>query len=285
MGNKSTNDQSTTSTTNWEQIELSRHPQRPYTLDYIPELFEDFLELKGDRCFKEDPALIAGMGVLKAFGSQNPSQSVFFVGHQKGRNTKEKIHRNFGMAKPEGYRKAIRVFELAERFQKPVICFIDTPGAFPGVGAEERGQAEAIASCIDCMLKLSVPSVGVVIGEGGSGGALAIGSTNSLLMMENATYSVISPESCAAILWGTADEAKKAAEALKPTAQFVKKLGICDEIIQESEGGAHTDLSKSSQNILKKLHKHLSKLNQFNTKERQEQKWQKYRFFDEQNFS
>ena len=265
----------------WSTVEKSRHPKRPYTLDYVARMFRDFEELKGDRNFADDRALIAGVGVLKKDdSSKNVERKVFFVGHQKGRKTKEKIERNFGMAKPEGYRKAMRVMDLAERFGMPLLSFIDTPGAYPGVGAEERGQSEAIASSILRIFKLKIPTVGVVIGEGGSGGALAIGVTDRLLMLQNSTYSVISPESCAAILWDNAGENKRAATALKLAAKDTRSLGICDEIIAEGGNGAHESFEESCHNLAGAFHRHLDELCALNDELRSEQRFKKYRLID-----
>jgi acetyl-CoA carboxylase carboxyl transferase subunit alpha len=264
----------------WGAVEKSRHPQRPYTLDYIKNIFSEFEELHGDRCFGDDPSMIAGIGKLKAAGSHKKELSVFFLGHQKGRNTKEKILRNFGMAKPEGYRKACRVFELAERFKKPLLTFIDTPGAYPGVGAEQRGQSEAIGFSIGKMLECNVPTIACVIGEGGSGGALAIGVSDILLMMQNSTYSVISPESCAAILWSTAAEAKKAALSLKPRAEDVYKIGLCDEVIPEKGEGAHENIELASKILLEKIRNHFAKLIKTPQATRMKNRFDRYRDFD-----
>ena len=218
----------------WEKVQLSRHPQRPYSLDYINALSEgNFLELHGDRGVKDDKAMIGGWARID-------KQSVMFIGQQKGRNTKERQYRNFGMANPEGYRKALRLMKMAEKFGKPVVCLIDTPGAFPGLEAEERGQGEAIARNILEMTKLEVPIIVVIIGEGASGGALGIGVGDKILMLNNAWYSVISPENCSTILWGNWDHKETAADALKLTAKDMKKIGLVDEIIQEPLGGAHT---------------------------------------------
>ena len=218
----------------WEKVQLSRHPQRPYSLDYINALSEgNFLELHGDRGVKDDKAMIGGWATID-------KQSVMFIGQQKGRNTKERQYRNFGMANPEGYRKALRLMKMAEKFGKPVVCLIDTPGAFPGLEAEERGQGEAIARNILEMTKLEVPIIVVIIGEGASGGALGIGVGDKILMLNNAWYSVISPENCSTILWGNWDHKETAADALKLTAKEMKKIGLVDEIIQEPLGGAHT---------------------------------------------
>ncbi|MBI5562663.1 MAG: acetyl-CoA carboxylase carboxyltransferase subunit alpha [Deltaproteobacteria bacterium] len=214
--------------------QVARHPDRPYSLDYIQNCFTDFIELHGDRAFKDDPAIVGGLARLDG-------APVVVIGQQKGRNTKEKVHRNFGMPHPEGYRKAMRLMELAERFARPVFTFIDTPGAYPGVGAEERGQAEAIAVSLMKMSALRVPIIATVIGEGGSGGALAIGVGDRVLMMEFSTYSVISPEGCAAILWKDAAKADLAAKALKIDSAELLKLGIIDKVVKEPVGGAHRD--------------------------------------------
>jgi len=222
------------SLTSWEKVQLSRHPQRPYTLDYIESLSGgDFIELHGDRAIKDDKAMVGGWGTIG-------KQSVMFIGQQKGRNTKQRQFRNFGMANPEGYRKALRLMKMAEKFNKPVVCLIDTPGAFPGLEAEERGQGEAIARNILEMTKLEVPIIVVIIGEGASGGALGIGVGDKILMLNNAWYSVISPENCSTILWGNWDYKETAADALKLTATNMKGIGLVDEIINEPLGGAHT---------------------------------------------
>ena len=222
------------SLTSWEKVQLSRHPQRPYTLDYIVALSDgDFIELHGDRGVKDDKAMVGGWGTIG-------KQSVMFIGQQKGRNTKQRQFRNFGMANPEGYRKALRLMKMAEKFGKPVVCLIDTPGAFPGLEAEERGQGEAIARNILEMTKLEVPIIVVIIGEGASGGALGIGVGDKIIMLNNAWYSVISPENCSTILWGNWDHKETAADALKLTATNMKGIGLVDEIIKEPLGGAHT---------------------------------------------
>jgi acetyl-CoA carboxylase carboxyl transferase subunit alpha len=261
----------------WQVVERSRHSQRPYTLDYISRLFEDYEELRGDRHFSEDPALVCGVGILKEKSKSHSERSVFFMGQQKGRDTKQRIERNFGMAKPEGYRKAMRVMEMAERFNKPLLTFIDTPGAYPGVGAEERGQSEAIAQSILKMFKMRVPSVAIVIGEGGSGGALAIGVADRLLMLENSTYSVISPESCAAILWGHAGESKRAAWALRLSAPEIKRLGVCDEVIPESGAGAHETFEELCQRLAKVIEDSFSELEAMGTAEMMRRRFEKYR--------
>ena len=220
----------------WEQLQLAKHPDRPYTLDYIGEMTTEFVELRGDRAFGDDPAIVAGLARLRG-------RRVLILGHQKGRNTKENLLRNFGMARPEGYRKCQRLMRLAEQFQLPIICLIDTAGAYPGIGAEERGQAEAIAASLELMAALRVPTISAVIGEGGSGGALAIGLTNRILMLEHAVYSVISPRGCASILWKNADAEQTAAEQLRMTAEDLLNLGVCDGVVREAIGGAHRGLT------------------------------------------
>ena len=218
----------------WQVSQLARHPQRPYTLDYIDSIFTDFEELHGDRAYKDDAAIVGGIARLDG-------QPVMVIGQQKGRDTKEKVRRNFGMPRPEGYRKAKRLMEMAERFKLPIFTFIDTPGAYPGIGAEERGQSEAIARNLFVMADLKTPIICTVIGEGGSGGALAIGVGDSVMMLQYSTYSVISPEGCASILWKSADKASDAAEALGLTSGRLKELGLIDRIIDEPHGGAHRD--------------------------------------------
>ena len=237
----------------WQISQVARHPQRPYSLDYVNALFTDFEELHGDRAFSEDPSIVGG---LARFGSQ----SVVVIGHQKGRDTKEKLHRNFGMPKPEGYRKALRLMRMAERFNLPVITFVDTPGAYPGVGAEERGQSEAIGRNLYAMAELRVPIIVTIIGEGGSGGALAIGVGDVTQMLQYSIYSVISPEGCASILWKSADKASTAAEALGITASRLKTLGLIDKIIQEPLGGAHRDQEAVVQIMRKALQESLASL-------------------------
>lgn len=222
------------SLTPWQVSQVARHPQRPYTRDYISRIFTDFQELHGDRLYGDDPAIMAGIARLDG-------RPVMVIGHQKGRDTKEKLTRNWGMPRPEGYRKAMRLMRMAERFKMPIITFIDTPGAYPGVGAEERGQSEAIARNLYVMAGLHVPIVSIVIGEGGSGGALAIGVCDRLMMLQFSTYSVISPEGCASILWKSADKASQAAEAMGITADRLKGLGLVDEILPEPLGGAQRD--------------------------------------------
>lgn len=218
--------------TPWQKTQVARHPERPHSSDYINGLIEDFTPLAGDRCFGEDRAIISGIGRFQGY-------SVIVIGHEKGADTSDRVTHNFGMAKPEGYRKAVRLISLADRFGLPVITFVDTPGAYPGVGAEERGQAEAIARSTEACLNLHAPLISVIIGEGGSGGAIALASANHVIMLENSIYSVISPEGCASILWRSADKAKEAAESLRLTAQDLYKLHVIDEIVLEPVGGAH----------------------------------------------
>jgi len=237
----------------WQISQVARHPQRPYTLDYINALFSDFEELHGDRAFAEDPAIVGG---LARFGSQ----SVMIIGHQKGRDTKDKLYRNFGMPKPEGYRKALRLMRLAERFEIPVLTFIDTPGAYPGVGAEERGQSEAIGRNLYAMAELRVPVIVTVIGEGGSGGALAIAVGDMTQMLQYAIYSVISPEGCASILWKSAEKASTAAEALGITAKRLKTLGLIDKVISEPLGGAHRDTEAMMQVMRREIQESLASM-------------------------
>ena len=237
----------------WQISQVARHPQRPYTLDYVKRIFTDFDELHGDRSFADDSAIICGIACFNG----NP---VAVIGHQKGRDTKERIIRNYGMSKPEGYRKALRIMKMAEHFSLPVITFIDTPGAYPGIGAEERGQSEAIARNLLTMSALQTPIISIVIGEGGSGGALAIGVADRLLMLEYSTYSVISPEGCASILWKKAEKASDAAEAMGITASKLHELGLIDGIIKEPLGGAHRDFDATAANIAVEIEKNLGEL-------------------------
>lgn len=237
----------------WQISQLARHPKRPYTLDYIQRLFGGFDELHGDRSFSDDPAIVGGVTRLD-------DQPVMVIGHQKGREVKEKVRRNFGMPKPEGYRKALRLMEMAERFKMPVLTFIDTPGAFPGIDAEERGQSEAIARNLRVMSQLKVPIIATVIGEGGSGGALAIGVCDHLQMLEFSTYSVISPEGCASILWRSADKAPEAAAAMGLTAGRLHELGIVDQVIKEPLGGAHRDYDQAADAVRRNISEHLDEL-------------------------
>ena len=246
-------DQIFSALTPWQRTLLSRHPARPYTLDYIEHLFEEFEEMRGDRLGFEDPAIVCGMARFNG-------KPVAVIGHQKGRNTKENIYRNFGMPRPEGYRKALRIMKMAEKYRRPIFTFIDTPGAYPGIDAEARGQAEAIARNIMEMAQLTVPVICVVIGEGGSGGALAVGVGNRVLMMANSVYSVISPEGCAAILWRDRAEGPKAAEALKITAADCMELKVADEVIGEPPGGAHRDHAGAAARLGEVLSRHLGEL-------------------------
>ena len=237
----------------WQISQVSRHPQRPYTLDYIDKLFDSFEELHGDRAFADDPAIVGGLASFEGM-------PVMVIGHQKGRDVKERQHRNFGMPKPEGYRKALRLYRLAEKFNVPIVTLIDTPGAYPGINAEERSQSEAIARNLYVMAELKVPIIGIVIGEGGSGGALALGVVDQLIMLQFATYSVISPEGCASILWKSADKASVAAETLGITAPRLKELGLIDTILPEPLGGAHRNPNQLMETVRKSLKEHLIKL-------------------------
>jgi acetyl-CoA carboxylase carboxyl transferase subunit alpha len=256
--------------TAWERVLLARHPQRPHTLDYISRLFSGFAEVHGDRRFGDDPAIVCGLARLGA-------REVMVVGQQKGRDTKQKLYRNFGMPKPEGYRKALRVMQLAAKFGKPILAFLDTPGAYPGIDAEERGQAEAIAYNLREMARLQTPIVVTCIGEGGSGGALALGVGNTVLMLENAIYSVISPESCAAIIWRDAGRAELAAKALKLTAQDLKQLGLIDEIVPEPPGGAHTDSDAAATLLQQALEAALERLGALSGPELVNQRYERFR--------
>ncbi len=239
--------------TSWQISQVARHPQRPYVLDYIKRIFDEFDELHGDRTFADDPAVVGGIARLAG-------TPVMVIGHQKGRSVKEKVRRNFGMPKPEGYRKALRLMEMAERFRLPILTFIDTPGAFPGIDAEERGQSEAIARNLMVMSRLKIPIIATVTGEGGSGGALAIGVCDHLQMLEYSTYSVISPEGCASILWRSAEKAPDAAEAMGITAHRLHDLGIVDEVISEPLGGAHRDHDLAADRVRKSLQAALESL-------------------------
>jgi len=262
----------------WQRVQLARHPKRPQSLDYIEAIFTDFQELHGDRHYGDDPAIVCGMARLG-------EQPVLLCAQQKGRDTKQKLYRNFGMPKPEGYRKAMRLMRLAAKFGRPIITFLDTAGAYPGIDAEERGQAEAIAVNLREMARLGVPIVVVVIGEGGSGGALALGIGNRVAMMENAVYSVISPESCAAIIWRNAAEAEKAAEALKLTAPHLKALGIIDSIVPEPPGGAHEDWTGAAANLRAHLETTLAELSGLTPAQLIDDRYWKFRrmasFFEE----
>ncbi len=244
----------------WQITQLARHPMRPYTLDYVGLTFDRFQELHGDRMFADDKSIIAGVGQIDRW-------SVALIGHQKGRDTREKVERNFGMPKPEGYRKAQRVMKLAEKFKLPIVTLIDTPGAYPGIDAEERGQSEAIARSLSVMAGLKVPVISAVIGEGGSGGALAIGICDRLLMLEYSTYSVISPEGCASILWKSSDKAPEAAAAMKITSSDLMRLRIVDEIVQEPLGGAHRNYEHTAENLHSSLVRHLETVTSWTTTE------------------
>jgi acetyl-CoA carboxylase carboxyl transferase subunit alpha len=265
--------------TAWQISQLSRHPQRIYTLDYIELMFDDFQELHGDRAFADDPAIVGGLAKLDGM-------PVMIIGHQKGRDTKEKIHRNFGMPRPEGYRKALRLMKLAERFHVPIVCLIDTPGAYPGINAEERGQSEAIARNLFEMATLRTPIICTVIGEGGSGGALAIGVGDRLLMLQYSTYSVISPEGCASILWKSAEKAELAAEAMGITSERLLGLGLIDEIVPEPLGGCHRDREKTAENLKNTLKRNLEELRRTPLDELMDQRYQRlmaYGVFEEAN--
>lgn len=255
--------------TRWQRVQLSRHPERPYTLDYIYEITNDFIELHGDRTVKDDKAMVGGFGTIG-------NETVMFIGQQKGRSTKQRQMRNFGMANPEGYRKALRLMKMAEKFNKPIVTLIDTPGAFPGLEAEERGQGEAIARNLKEMTMLKVPVICIVIGEGASGGALGIAIGDRVLMMENTWYSVISPESCSSILWRSWDYKEQAAEALKLTADDMLKNKLIDGIINEPLGGAHTDLNKSSSELKKVILKELKALSSLKPQDRINQRIDKF---------
>jgi acetyl-CoA carboxylase carboxyl transferase subunit alpha len=256
--------------TPWQRVQIARHPKRPYTLDYIEMIMTDFIELHGDRLFGDDRALIGGLAKLDG-------QNLIVVGHQKGKDTKESIKRNFGCAHPEGYRKALRLFKMAEKFHFPVVSFIDTPGAYPGIGAEERGQAEAIAQNLSVMPILKTPILVIVIGEGGSGGALGIGVGDRICILENAYYSVISPEGCAAILWKERKKAPEAAQALRLTAKDLLNLGVVDEVIPEPLGGAHRNPQEAAQNVKEAIVRHLKELKQLPIDELVELRYEKFR--------
>ncbi|WP_047985076.1 acetyl-CoA carboxylase carboxyl transferase subunit alpha [Ornithinibacillus californiensis] len=254
----------------WQRVQMARHQERPTTLDYIAELFTDFLEFHGDRNFGDDEAIVSGIAYYKGV-------PVTVIGHQRGKNTKENIRRNFGMPHPEGYRKALRHMKQADKFNRPIICFIDTKGADPGKESEERGQSEAIARNLMEMAGLKVPIVCIVIGEGGSGGALALGVGDLIFMLENSTYSVISPEGAAALLWKDSGLAQKAAESMKITAPDLFELGIIDEIIAEPKGGAHRNIKQQAENIDKVIEKSLVELNKLSVDELLEKRWEKYK--------
>jgi len=252
-----------------EQVQVARHPKRPYTLDYIERVFTDWIELHGDRAFRDDEAIVGGWARLRG-------TSVMVIGHQKGRDMKDNLRRNFGMAHPEGYRKSLRLMKQAEKFGRPVITLLDTPGAYPGIGAEERGQGEAIARNLREMASLRTPLISLVIGEGGSGGALALGVTDRILMLEHSVYSVISPEGCAAILWRSAEHREKAATALRLTSKDLMELEICDGVIDEPLGGAHTDWDTTAERVGDALERHLHELSALSPEALLEGRWAKY---------
>jgi acetyl-CoA carboxylase carboxyl transferase subunit alpha len=254
----------------WQIVQLARHPNRPYSLDYVQAIFTDFFEIEGDRRFAADRAIVGGL-------ARFDGEPVVIVAEQKGRSTKENMLRNFGMPRPEGYRKARRLYDLADRFRRPLITFIDTPGAYPGIGAEERGQAEAIAVNLEVMSGLGIPSISVVIGEGGSGGALALGVTSRILMLEYSTYSVISPESCSSILYRDASKAQKSADGLKLTARDLAGFGISDEVVKEAPGGAHRDPKLTAENLAVALRRHLGELKKLTPEQLVKQRYQKFR--------
>ncbi len=260
--------------TPWQRVQLSRHPRRPYLGDYLERLFDDFVELHGDRCFGDDAAIVGG---LARYPRGPHGRPVVVIGHQKGRGTKEAMRRNFGMPNPEGYRKARRLMELADRFRRPVITFIDTPGAYPGLGAEERGQSEAIGQCLYVMSRLRVPVVACVVGEGGSGGALALGVANRVLALEHVWYSVISPEACASILWKDGAQGEKAAEVLKPTAQMALELGVVDQVVDEPPGGAHMDWDGAARRLDSALREALASMQGLTDDELVEDRYRRFR--------
>lgn len=254
----------------WQKVQLSRHPDRPYLLDYVERIFDDLIELHGDRAYGDDPAIVSGFARLN-------DQTVAVIGHQKGRTTRQKVKRNFGMAHPEGYRKAMRIMRLAERFRRPILTFIDTPGAYPGVGAEERGQSEAIGASIALMSGLTVPIIASVIGEGGSGGALALGVANRVLMLEFATYSVITPEGCASILWRDGALAPSAAEQLRMLAADALRLGIVDTVVREPAGGSHRDPDGAASALGEALTGAIGELSKLSPEQLVEQRYEKFR--------
>ena len=256
--------------TPWQRALVARHPKRPYTLDYINLLFSDFVEIHGDRKYSDDPALVGGFATYRGI-------PVAVIGHQKGRDTREKVRRNFGMPRPEGYRKSMRIMQLAEKFQRPLFTFVDTPGAYPGKGAEERGQAEAIASSLRLMAGLRIPVIVTITGEGGSGGALAIAMGDRVLMLEHAIYSVISPEGCAAILWADQSKARDAAKSMRITASDLQELEVIDEIVPEPRGGAQTDHAKQAEILDDRLSSRLDEISHLSPEDRVEGRYQKFR--------
>lgn len=270
MGKRAELAQQETTKQAWERVQLARHESRPYSLDYIRRMFDSFREIHGDRKYRDDPAIVGGMALLEG-------EPIIVVGQQKGRNMKERLFRNYGMPRPEGYRKAIRLMQLAEKFGRPVVTLIDTPGAYPGMGAEERGQAEAIAFNLRAMAALKVPVAAAVIGEGGSGGALAIGVADRVLMLENAIYSVISPESCSAILWKDQDHAKEAAENLRLTAQHLLRFKVIDEVLPEPGEGAHSDWDAVADTLKAALARTLKELKQLDSQALITARYQRFR--------
>ena len=256
--------------TPWQKVQLCRHPSRPYTLDYFDRLFTDFQELHGDRCFADDDAIVGGLARFHG-------RSVLVIGHQKGRGAKENVKRNFGMPHPEGYRKARRLYDLADRFGLPILTFIDTPGAFPGIGAEERGQSEAIGACLAAMARARVPIIATIIGEGGSGGALALGVANRVLVLEYGTYSVITPEGCASILWKDGSKADEAATALKMTAPDLLRLRVVDDIVEEPAGGAHQDVDAAAASVDRALRHALKDLLKLTPDELADHRYRRFR--------
>ncbi|MBK6528498.1 MAG: acetyl-CoA carboxylase carboxyltransferase subunit alpha [Deltaproteobacteria bacterium] len=258
----------------WARVRLSRHSERPTTLDAIGALFEDFIELRGDRAFRDDPAIVGGLGRYRG-------APVVVLGHQKGRGVKDNVRRNFGMPHPEGYRKALRLMDLAARFQRPLITFVDTPGAFPGLGAEERGQSEAIGQCLMKLSSLTVPVVSTVLGEGGSGGALALAVANRVLMLEHSTYAVITPEGCASILWKDGSRAPEAARAMRMTAAEVFSAGVADEVIPEPVGGAHRDPAEALRRVDEAVGRHLDALRTLGPEALREDRYQRFRALGE----
>ena len=256
--------------TAWQRVQIARHPQRPYTLDYIGMIMSDFIEVHGDRSFSDDKAMVSGFAKIDEL-------KIMVIGHQKGKDTKENLKRNFGCAHPEGYRKALRVMQMADKFALPVVIFIDTPGAYPGVGAEERGQAQAIALNLREMMRIAVPMIAIVIGEGGSGGALGVGVTDRVCVLENSYYSVISPEGCAAILWKNGAKAPDAAEVLKLTAADLLKMGVIDEMVPEPLGGAHRDPQRMAQTLKETINKNLKELMALDKEELLKLRYKKFR--------
>lgn len=254
----------------WDKVQLARHPKRPYTLDYIEHMFPGFIELKGDRLFADDPAIVGGLAAYQG-------RTIMVIGHQKGRDLASRTHRNFGMPMPEGYRKAQRLMALAEKFLIPVLTLVDTPGAYPGVAAEERGQGRAIATTLMCMAKLNVPTVAVIIGEGGSGGALALALADRVMMLENSIYSVITPEACAAILWRDSSEAQQASASLKLTSADLEELEVVDEVLPEPRGGAHKDHAGAARIIKESLEDNLRELEMLTSAQRKKERFEKFR--------